>query len=116
MSRKHRRKSKMQVEKPAASKSKLHGVKGFRGPDLIEMVCPQCDKKRMVREVGHTISIINTISLDNSRKRFVDVCDACKIRFFREDEDYKNRRVKEAVEALEKKENLTGNTSLEDAL
>jgi len=116
MSRKHRRKSQFKVDTTGMPKQKLHGVPGFRGPNLVQMECPQCGKRRMVREEGHVVSVMTTISLDNARKRYVDVCDACMERFRREDQEYKDRRVAEAEKALENKEDMKGNTSLEDAL
>ena len=126
MSRKHKRKRKRKkVQYPTAHETvvntyntlnKLHGIKGFRGPELVLMVCPQCEEKRMMREKGHVISLLKCMSLDNSKKRYVDVCDTCLRRFAREDNDYKNRRVREAEQALLNKKDINGDASLEDAL
>jgi hypothetical protein len=70
----------------------------------------------MQREIGHVVSPMKTLSLDNERQRYVDVCDACKRRYAIEDKEYINRRVKVAEKALSEKKNIDGNASLEDAL
>jgi len=115
VSRKHRHKSSVKVENPGPAQ-RMHGVKGFRGPDLVLMACPQCRKRRMLRDAGHIISEVKALSLDNAKKRYIDVCQACLIKYAREDKEYTDKRVRQAEIALENKESVEGNASLEDAL
>lgn len=115
MSRKHRHKIRGQKSSATVEQPKLHGVKGFRGPELVIMTCPQCSKRRMYRSAGHTISQFKQLSKDKERQRYIDVCEACLKRYAEEDRRFE-QRAKIAEKALEEGKDVGGDVSLEDAL
>jgi len=115
MSRKHRHKQSGPKQSTEGTPQKLYGVKGFRGPELALMVCPQCGKRRMQRSVGHTISQLRQLSKDKESQRYIDVCDACFRRYAREDQQFE-ARAKIAEQALQEGKDVKGNASLEDGL
>lgn len=95
---------------------KMHGIKGFRGITLRVFECPNCGKRRMYRPMDHEISSLKMPSMDNSKIRLVDVCDACLIKYMKEDEYYKEVKKNKAKKALEKGEDMPDGVSIEDAL
>lgn len=115
MSRKHRRQRFSNVAPTKGPSQRLHGVPGFRGPELVVMVCPQCNKRRMHRSKGHIVSQLKHISKDNAIQRYTDVCDACLRRYAIEDTQFE-KRAKIAEEALKVGKDVGGNASIEDAL
>lgn len=52
----------------------------------VELVCPECDKKRMLRPEGHKVSdrkIKKELSSGKTIEHFYDICDKCVKRLTR---------------------------------
>ena len=85
-------------------------------PTLRVYVCPECKKHRMLRPDGYIISIQQEYSLDKTKTRFRDVCDACLRKHYKEDLKYKETKGVVAKEAIKNKEKMPDGVSLEDGL
>lgn len=89
---------------------------GFHGETFRAHICPNCGKQRMYRLLGYVPNHRKIKSMDSTKERFIDVCDACLRKYANEDADYLNTKVKVAKKALENGEKLPEGISLEDAL
>jgi len=98
-------------------KPSLYKVKGFRGPTLIPMICPKCEKRRMYRPAGHLISTNKELAIDGKTERLIDVCAICQQKYKDMDEKYMKKQVREAKRAIEDRKSLDGTgVSIEDTL
>ena len=89
---------------------------GFSGPTIIIVDCPECCKRRMQRPMGHKVTLAKCLSPDKQEERYIDICRACQFRYYKQDQEYKSKKVDVAKAALSKGDDIPDGASLEDAL
>ncbi len=84
----------------------------------LEMVCPQCDVKRMLRPEGHKISdrkVQKQLSSGEKVEHFYDICDKCVKRLTKLYYTPQKSDAKKVLQALDAGESI-GDKSIEELL
>lgn len=95
-----------------------HGMKGFRGPDLRMLECPECNKTRMLRPADHQINYQKEeVEIGGVlRPIYVDVCEVCAKKVSDKLISEAKSKIARAKSRIENLEKLDDDTSLEDVL
>lgn len=83
------------------------------------LICPQCQKRRMIRELNHVVSYDkqkykskNNVEIE----LFTDICDHCKRNNFTRYFEPSRADVKKILKTLQEEATLSEEDSLEDLL
>jgi len=81
--------------------------------------CPQCEKQRLIRPLGHTVSLEKQTYKarnDSEVELFVDICDSCRRRNYRIHFEPSKADVRKILQAMQGETKLEEDESLEDLL
>jgi len=87
--------------------------------DTRAFTCPQCRKLRLIRLPDHIVSLEQRdykISSDKTVKLFVDICDNCRVKNYKQHFEPKPADVRRIMNAIKTGEQTAEGQSLENLL